>query len=1047
MLSKWGSSTCSIQWCSRGSQIHSHHFSSYPFNRFRFKKGVWVETWGVGSSISNSFTSRDKGVRTLSRTEWEESRKKGLCYRCGQLYGPTHRCPEGKLRVLLLGEDEDDVDIGENLMPTNVPSTLLTEDLESPEGSCQVLEVMGSCNQLSGHSTLQLEGTLLGIPICLLVDSGATHNFISKRLGDGHVVVVTTQCQDLSIQVGSCFFVINALISDTGSLDLILEMDWLQSLGPVTHDWRNSWMKFIFHDSPVVLQGSVVPNSVSISTLLTTSQQKSLSVSLHNFSSLFQTPSSLPPSRSYDYKILLSTDDPIAVRPYRYPHIQKNGIEKQVKELLSENSIEKTAFRTHEGHYEYLVMPFGLMNAPATFQALMNDIFKPFLRKFVVIFFDDILIFSPDWSTHLRDIQAVFQLLVFHSFFLNQKKCSFGQNSIEYLGHLITGQGVSMDPKKIEVLVPWPTPTTIKGLRGFLGLTGYYRKFIQSYGSIARPLTDLTKKNAFSWSTHAQEAFNHLKKNLTSAPVLALPNFTLPFMIECDASGQGIGAVLMQQNKPVAYFSKGLSDKNLAKSAYEIEMMALVLAVQHWRPYLLGTHFIVRTDQKSLKFLLQQHITTPDQQNLVAKLLGYNFEIQYMTGQSNRAADALSRRDDTGACLVLNSGPIWVQGSQLIEEAKADPLLQKLGKDCQAFPEKHPGFVVKHDVLFYHDRLVNSAKSKFLPALLHEFHTTPTRGHSGYYRTYRRMAANLYWAGMTATVKKYVRECEICQRCKSTTTAPAGLLQPLNIPEVIWEELSMDFISGLPRSKGFTVILMVADRLSKYAHFIPLKHPYTAKGVAEEIFRSQGTTLHMSYAYHPESDGQTEVINRCLEAYLRCFAVDQPKNLVHWLPWAEFWYNTTFHASTRQTPFETVYGRSPPTVFQYAAGELKPYRQQSVASRFHQKLGPHFFGPSQIREKVGQVAYKLILPPTSKIHPVFHVSLLKKAVQGTVESVLPEDLEIGETDMVKPHKVLASRQVKKGSELVEEWLIQWQGQLIEEATWEGAQYILANFLI
>ncbi|KAD7476958.1 hypothetical protein E3N88_00094 [Mikania micrantha] len=509
-----------------------------------------------------------------------------------------------------------------------------------------------------------------------------------------------------------------------------------------------------------------------------------------------------------------------------------------------------------------------------------------------------------------------------------------------------------MDPKKIEAVVQWPTPTTIKGLRGFLGLTGCYRKFIQFYGSIARPLTDLTKKNAFLWSNQAQEAFTNLKNALISAPVLALPNFSLPFMIECDASGRGIGVVLTQQNKPIAYFSKGLSDKNLAKSAYEREMMALVL----------------------------ERVTTPDQQNWVAKLLGYNFEIQYKPGKSNRAADALSRRDDVGVCLTLNSGPIWVQGSQLIAESKADPMLQKLGQDCQLFPEKHPGFVMKHDVLFYHNRLVIYAKSEFLPALVHE--------------------------------------CEVCQRCKAATTAPAGLLQPLNIPNVIWEELLMNFISGLPRSKGFTVILVVVDRLSKYAHFIPLKHPYTAKGVAEEVFRSQGTTLSMSSAYHPESDGQTEVVNRCLEAYLRCFAVDQPKTWAHWLPWAEFWYNSTFHSSTGQTPIETVYGRSPSTVFQYAVGEV---RVEAVA----QELKDRNLAIQSLKEHLGAAQNAMKQNADKKRREVY--------------------FNIGESDIVQPSQVLAVRNVQKGSGSVEEWLILWRGQLSEEATWEVADHIREQF--
>lgn len=212
------------------------------------------------------------------------------------------------------------------------------------------------------------------------------------------------------------------------------------------------------------------------------------------------------------------------------------------------------------------------------------------------------------------DLEVALKVLWENHFVVNRKKCSFGQTSVEYLGHIINGAGVAMDPKKIEAVLDWPVLRHIKGLRGFLGLTGYYRKFIRHYGSIARPLTNLTKKDAFCWNSEAQQAFDSLKEAMVTAPLLALPDFKLPFVVECDASGHGIGAVLMQQHRPLAYFSKALGDRNLAKSAYEREIMALVLAVQHWRSYLLGTRFVVYTDQKSLKFLLQQRITTPDQQ-------------------------------------------------------------------------------------------------------------------------------------------------------------------------------------------------------------------------------------------------------------------------------------------------------------------------------------------------------------------------------------------------------------------------------------------------
>jgi hypothetical protein len=215
----------------------------------------------------------------------------------------------------------------------------------------------------------------------------------------------------------------------------------------------------------------------------------------------------------------------------------------------------------------------------------------------------------------MSHLESVLEVLETHGLVANRKKCQFGQQSIDYLGHIISVDGVAVDPSKIDSVQKWPTPKNVKGVRGFLGLTGYYRKFIQNYGKIAKPLTELTKKDSFKWSTEAQEAFEMLKTRLTTAPVLALPDFTKEFTIECDASGQGLGAILMQDKRPIAYYSKALGVRNLTKSAYEKELMVVVLAIQHWRPYLIGRRFVVSIDQKSLRQLLQQRIVTAEQQN------------------------------------------------------------------------------------------------------------------------------------------------------------------------------------------------------------------------------------------------------------------------------------------------------------------------------------------------------------------------------------------------------------------------------------------------
>jgi hypothetical protein len=218
--------------------------------------------------------------------------------------------------------------------------------------------------------------------------------------------------------------------------------------------------------------------------------------------------------------------------------------------------IDKTAFCTHHGHYEFLVMPFGLSNAPATFQALMNDVLRPYLRKFVLVFFDDILIYSTSWAEHLRHLSSVLNALRAHSLHLKRSKCSFGTTAVAYLGHVISKGGVAMDAKKVTAVAAWPQPRSVRGLRGFLGLVGYYRKFIREFGLIAAPLTRLLRRDAFTWDDDAEAAFEALKGALTSGPVLQMPDFSKPFVVDYDASGVDFGAILHQTATPLAYFSK-----------------------------------------------------------------------------------------------------------------------------------------------------------------------------------------------------------------------------------------------------------------------------------------------------------------------------------------------------------------------------------------------------------------------------------------------------------------------------------------------------------
>lgn len=251
---------------------------------------------------------------------------------------------------------------------------------------------------------------------------------------------------------------------------------------------------------------------------------------------------------------------------------------------VHESDVVKTAFRTHNGHYEYLVMPFGLCNAPSTFQALMNSIFRGYLCKFVLVFFDDILVYSRSEAEHLGHVRIVLETLRDHGLFAKRKKCEFAKQELEYLGHIISGAGVKVDQSKIQAMTEWLVPTTITELRGFLGLTSYYRKFVKDYGVLARPLTNLLQKGKFAWSSEADAAFDGLKQAMTTTPTLAVPDFSIPFIIQTDASGDGIGAVLTQMGRPIAFMSRSLGVAKQNWSTYAREMLAIVVAVRMWRP-------------------------------------------------------------------------------------------------------------------------------------------------------------------------------------------------------------------------------------------------------------------------------------------------------------------------------------------------------------------------------------------------------------------------------------------------------------------------------
>ncbi|KAL0423536.1 UNVERIFIED_CONTAM: Retrovirus-related Pol polyprotein from transposon [Sesamum radiatum] len=543
-----------------------------------------------------------------------------------------------------------------------------------------------------------------------------------------------------------------------------------------------------------------------------------------------------------------------------------------------------------------------------------------------------------------------------------------------------------------------------------------------------------------------------------------------------------MSAVLSQQRHPIAFFSKKLSPRMQAASAYDREMFAISEAVRKWQQYLLGCN------QRSLKSLLHQTIQTPGQQKWLTKLLGYDFEIHYTPGRDNPVADALSRLPSSTVLLFsAMSSAMPVVLDQLWNYYSSHAARQALVTHLSKQPESTLTYSLSSGLILYKDSIFIPDIDGLRRSLIFVFHATTEGGHSRARATAARLSASFYWPKLLAAIKAFIRQCAICQSNKCSTQKQLGTLQPLPIPRQVWEDLSMDFITHLPVSAGKTVIWVIFDRLTKYAHFISLPPRFTAVSLASEfsrtiyrlhglpksivsdrdrifhsnfwreLFRLSGTTLAFSSAYHPQTDVQMEVLNRVLETYLRCFVAETPRRWSQFLHLAEYWYNTTRHMSIGMPPFRALYGRNPPLVVHYltdqskvaAVGDLirlhrdalavaryhlSRAQQQSVHRRVSHKLGCCFFGPFFILRQIGPVTYELELPAGARIHPVFQVSLLKPFVGEPPATcgALPPDVMNADGPR-HPCRILAPRAGSLPTQ--PQFLIQWEDQDASDASW------------
>ena len=539
----------------------------------------------------------------------------------------------------------------------------------------------------------------------------------------------------------------------------------------------------------------------------------------------------------------------------------------------------KTAFRTRYGLFEYTVMPFGLCNAPATFQHFMNDVFRDMLDVSVIVYLDDILIFSASEADHVRHVTEVLSRMEAHHLYAKLDKCHFHQTVVEFVGFIISGDGVKMDDRKVNTILEWQQPRSLKEVQSFLGFANFYRRFIRDYSAIARPLTALTKKGIlFAWTNEAATAFAHLKAAFTTGPVLIHPDPTKPFIVETDASGFAVGCVLSQTHTdgklhPCAFYSRTLSPAERNYDIHDKELLAVKTAFAQWRHLLAGAqHTItVYTDHKNLEYFRS---TTKVLTGRLARwsrfLAAFDFVLTYRPGPQGGKPDALSRRIEYKLDAASPGSPpepvlkpsnflvgtisSWSTdfAARLHHATSIDPLVAAVRQflrdpaatDVTAWlSPQDAGRMRDAGAVLHH------AKAVYVPPplrleILQARHDAPTAGHFGIARTFELVARDFWWPGLRQQVREFVASCETCKRAKAPRHQQFGPLQPLPTPDRPWASLSLDFITDLPPSEGHTVILVAVDRLTKMGHFIPLPALPTAEATAtalvRQVFRLHG---------------------------------------------------------------------------------------------------------------------------------------------------------------------------------------------------------------
>lgn len=612
---------------------------------------------------------------------------------------------------------------------------------------------------------------------------------------------------------------------------------------------------------------------------------------------------------------------------------------------LEASSKEKTAFGlSGKGLYQFKVMPFGLSNAAQTQQRLMDRLFTPEYEGKIFTYLDDIVIVSGDFEDHLSSLRWVKENLRSAGLTVNMDKCEFARPSLKYLGYIVDKEGLRTDPDKVSAILNYPRPSTFTELKRFIGLASWYRRFVENFAIVAAPLHELTKGGRkgkhIRWTEEADRAFVELKTKLTTTPILCVPDYSKEFCVQCDASNNGIGAVLFQMvgddEKPVAYTSRKLSERESRYATSERELLSVLHAVEQFRPYVEGSHFKIYTDNSSLLWLQKQRDPHGRLARWAMRLQQFDYELLHRKGKENVVPDALSRAIPFEEIHLLEISEKDKDEWYLTQEDRVKKGLEtsdweisqnRLWKflKLKQFPDPDNDWK-----LVVPEILRNN--------VLKECHDDPVSGHLGMKKSILRARQHYFWPSLIKDVKEHVRKCDICASLKVSQMPATGLMGKHREVTRPFQIVSVDLMGPFPRSKqGNTMLLVISCWFSKFSLLFPLRNgkaSHIAKLVEEQVFllfgtpnvvicdngkqfvssqfkelaQNYGIDLWYTPLYHPQAN-PTERVNRVIGTAMASYVNDNHKDWDKYIPHIAHAIRTAVHEVTGRTPSYLFFGR------------------------------------------------------------------------------------------------------------------------------------------